>query len=228
MGLRDAGGIPRLAPGVREIPRAYRVCETVLPPLLLAVRAAEMPLFHVVSGNGYYEGYPGYARAAALAGPEPEPLPRAERDPSYDRLMHFRGERVFPGAHNGPDIERGWPALRFPREAEPHGNEGIAHDARQLFALCRDAGINHLIYAGFNIDWCLLMSEGGMVDMSRHGLICSALREAVTAVENRETARREMSKEISLWRVAVAFGFVFGVEDFIMALNGSHPHPTAC
>jgi hypothetical protein len=63
------------------------------------------------------------------------------------------------------------------------------------------------------------MSPGGMVDMRRTGMICSALRQAVTAVENRESARLESHKEEALWRVALAFGFVFDVDDFVTQLN---------
>jgi hypothetical protein len=55
--------------------------------------------------------------------------------------------------------------------------------------------------------------------MRRTGMICSALRQAVTAVENRESARTEAHKEEALWRVALAFGFVFDVDDFVMQLN---------
>ena len=55
--------------------------------------------------------------------------------------------------------------------------------------------------------------------MSQRGVMCSALRQAVTAVENRETARNELCKEIGLWRVALAFGFVFDVEDFVGAIS---------
>ena len=54
--------------------------------------------------------------------------------------------------------------------------------------------------------------------MSRRGLMCSAVRQAVTAVENKETARRELGKELGLWRVALAFGFVFDVDDLVGAL----------
>ena len=103
--------------------------------------------------------------------------------------------------------------------ARPAGDEGVADNAQQLFALCREKSINHLIYAGFAINWCLLLSPGGMADMSKHGLMCSALRQAVTAVENRETAREEWCKEIALWRVALAFGFVFDVDELIAAVT---------
>jgi hypothetical protein len=102
--------------------------------------------------------------------------------------------------------------------ARPVEDEGVAENSSQLLALCRDAGINHLIYAGFAINWCLLMSPGGMVDMERRGVMCSAFRQAVTAVENRESARQELAKQLALWRVSLGFGFVFDVEDFIAAL----------
>ena len=77
----------------------------------------------------------------------------------------------------------------------------------------------HLIYIGFAINWCLLKSPGGMVDMSRLGYMCSAIRQATTAVENKETARRELNKESALWRVATHFGFVFDADPLIGALN---------
>jgi len=109
--------------------------------------------------------------------------------------------------------------LEFADDARPVGDESIAEDAHQLFALCRENRVNHLIYAGFAINWCLLLSPGGMADMSKHGIMCSAPRQAVTAVENKETARSELCKELGLWRVAVAFGYVFDVDDFINALG---------
>ena len=82
----------------------------------------------------------------------------------------------------------------------------LAEDAHQLFALCKASGINHLIYSGFAINWCLLMSPGGMVDMSRHGVMCSAIRQAVTAVENKQTARTELNKELALMSAAISEG----------------------
>jgi hypothetical protein len=63
------------------------------------------------------------------------------------------------------------------------------------------------------------MSPGGMVDMSRRGVICSVLRQAVTAVENRESAAAEAHKEEALWRIALAFGFVFDVDDVVAQLT---------
>ena len=101
----------------------------------------------------------------------------------------------------------------------PVGGELIAEDGHQLAAICHAHDINHLVYIGFAINWCLLMSPGGMVDMGRYGVMCSTIREAVTAVENAETARAEREKQQALWRVAINSGFVFGLADFTTALK---------
>jgi Arc/MetJ-type ribon-helix-helix transcriptional regulator len=69
------------------------------------------------------------------------------------------------------------------------------------------------------------MSPGGLVDMGRYGCLCSTIREAVTAVENRETAREEREKQQALWRVALEFGFVFSLTDFLPALPSSSARP---
>ena len=55
--------------------------------------------------------------------------------------------------------------------------------------------------------------------MQKYGLMCSALRQATTAVENKETAKGEHCKEIALWRIAITFGLIFDVNDFITAIN---------
>ena len=201
---------------VEYIPRAAAICRTVFPPLLAAVRASGLRLFHVVGGGNYYKDCPGYQRAVALAGPAPAALPQIERDPVLDRLGQFKAELQ---RHNDDDTRRGFARVDFAPEARPVGDEGVAENAPQLFALCRESGINHLIYMGFAINWCLLLSPGGMADMTKHGIMCSAIRDAVTAVENRETARGERCKEIGLWRVALAFGYVFDADDLIGKLG---------
>lgn len=205
---------------VEYMPRAQEIGRTVFPRLLSVVRASGFNLFHVVASIGdSYKEYPGYRRALALAGPNPAPLPQAASDPVMERLQEFRKEHVFIGRHNEADVERGFRNLDFMAEAKPHGEEGVAENSQQLFALCQEAGVNHLIYAGFAINWCLLLSPGGMAEMSQRGITCSAFRQAVTAVENKETARNQLCKELALWRVALAFGFIFDVDNFIAALR---------
>lgn len=201
------------------IPRADAICKKVFPGLLAEIRARKFTLFHVVGHQGYYEHLPGYQRAVTLAGPEPERPTSVMSDPCLDNLVQFRRENVWPGKENLVIRSKSRFSTDFHPLARPFGDEGVAANTHQLTALCREAGINHLIYAGFALGGCLLTSPGGMVDMQRRGIMCSVLREAVTAIENRETARQELSKQLELWRVALSFGFVFDVSSFIAALS---------
>jgi nicotinamidase-related amidase len=224
-------GQPHEYPGWRRAVeyygRAERILRDVFPPLLESVRRSPLPLFHVVGGgHDYYSHLPGFQRARALAGPSPVHA-QVTPDPVQEALRALRRTQVCPGQHNQADITAGFQKLDFAPAARPIGDEGIAEDANQLAALCRAHGINHLIYAGFAINWCLLMSPGGMVDMARHGVICSVLEDAVTAVENRETAREEREKQQALWRVSVEFGFVLSSRDLVVRLPGRGPETAA-
>ena len=201
--------------------RANEICRDVFPSLLAAVRSSGMPLFHVVDGGRYYQHLAGYQQAVALAEPQKIPVQWMQPDASLLALRRFKEEHVQVGRHNEADIKIGFENVDFPEEARPHEGEGVAENAAQLFGLCKERGINHLIYAGFAINWCILLSPGGMVDMTRKGIMCSAFRQAVTAVENKESARAEWCKQVALWRVALAFGFVVDVDDFIAAVDTS-------
>ena len=215
-GTRDA--FPGWHRAVEYIPRAQEISRVVFPGLLSAIRASDFPLFHVVGGGDYYREYSGYIRTVQLAGTPPDPPERVTPDAILDQLHRFKAENVFTGSHNAPDVKRGLDRLDFICEARPAFDEGIAENGHQLAALCRTSGINHLIYMGFAVNWCLLLSPGGMAEMQKYGIMCSAIRQAVTAVENKETAREELCKEIGLWRVALAFGFVFDVDDIMAVL----------
>lgn len=220
-------GQPHEFPGWRRAveyaPRAERIMAEIFPPLLGAVRRSPLRIFHVVGGDrDYWSHLPGYQQTALLMRETPAP-PLVPRDPVFDQMQLLRRTAGSPGAHNAADIAAGFARLDFAPPARPVGEEPIAKNGAQLAALCRAHGVNHLVYVGFALNWCLLMSPGGMVDMARHGCLCSTIREATTAVENAETARDEREKQQALWRVALEFGFVFSLDDFVRALPKISP-----
>lgn len=224
----DCGGVeewPGWRRAVEYYPRAVQIARDVFPPILDAVRGSPMPVFHVVGGNDYYQQMPGYQKTVEIAGPSPEFTP-IKIDPVYERLQRFREQHVFVGDHNRPDVDAGRKHIKFLPSAQPRAGELIAEDSHQLAALCRAHGINHLVYIGFAINWCLLMSPGGMVELTRYGVICSTIREAVTAVENKETAREEREKQQALWRTSINSGFVFAAADFVAAAKAMPPRST--
>jgi len=156
---------------VPYIPRSNAILREVFPDLLAKVRGSGLTLFHVVGGGDYYKKLPGYQHAAQLGG---GPLPKPEQvamDPVREALDAFKAERSFVGAQNKADVDRGFKQVDFPEIARPKEGEGIAENGKQLFALCKERGINHLVYCGFAINWCLLLSAGGMADMQEYGVM---------------------------------------------------------
>ena len=198
--------------------RAEQILQGPLTELLTVARASPLKIYHVTAGDFYCRDLPGYQRTVGFVPKPPQPE-IVEEDPVYKQLNDFRVSDVYLGTHNLADIEAGFQRLSFPPEARPLPEEDIASNTSQLLALCRRDGINHLVYTGFALNWCLLQAEGGMLDMARHGLLCSTIPEVVTAVENKETARGELAKELALWRVATGYGFVYELEHFLHALR---------
>lgn len=206
---------------VEYIPRADKIGRDVFPPLLSAIRNSDMKLIHIASAERYCEEYSGFHAVKALETADPALPSRARISPdaANQKLREFRTANVFPGLHNLDDIAKGHKHIPFMKQAVPHQDEYVAVTSHQVQLVCEKENINHLIYMGFAIDGCLLSSSGGMLDMSRAGIMCSAIRQGVTAIENSETARTETCKQVALWRVALFFGFVFDDTDIIQTLS---------
>ena len=203
---------------VEYLSRAVGITRTVFPPLLGAARKAGMTVIHVGSSESYTDRFEEYRRIKALAGAPPEGPPGAVVDVLKNQWQAERGQQMR-GAHNMPDIQAGQKYLDFAPQAMPEPGEPVVINSHQLNAVCREQGIWHLVYVGFAINWCLLASPGGMVDMSRMGYVCSTIRQATSAVENRETCTDEWAKQVALWRVSLMFGYVFDLDPFLVALE---------
>lgn len=197
------------APGwVRAVPylkKAARILPEVFPPLLGAFRQQGLPILHV----------PG-ARPGEQIHPTQVPS-----DPTWKNLRRYRHDQVFPGAPNHADIAAAYPHRQPAAAASPLPGEGIAETGPELHALASAHGLNHLIYVGFALNWCLLMSPGGMVDMKRYGYLCSAVADGIVTVEPGADPNGTREHESALWRVAVEFGFVFRAPDLIASLSAS-------
>ncbi len=214
---------PGLWKHVEYTPRANRIVSEVLPGIIAAARKSGMPLIHVVGFGEYFQHLPGYKRAVEVAGQPPAPREHMSRYVKADETMlalrEFRAANVAIGKHNEADLKKRTHRTDFPEQARPLDGEFVCETTHQLFKVCAHLQVNHLIYTGFAINWCILMEQGGMFDMSRRGVMCSAVRDAVTAVENKETARRELNKEEALWRVAMRYGFVFESKDLVKGMG---------
>jgi nicotinamidase-related amidase len=204
---------------VEYLPRAMKITRELLPPLLAAARSAGLTVIHVGSSESYTGRFPEYQRAKARAEAITPPAPPGAVEDTLRSQWSQERHRQYTGEHNLEPIRAGFQHLDFAPQAMPLDGEPVVINTPQLNAVCRERGIWHLIYVGFAVNWCLLASPGGMLDMSRLGYQCSTIRQATTAVENRESCAEEWAKELALWRIALMFGYVFDLDPVLEALR---------
>lgn len=201
---------------LEQVPAQYKVCEYIprsneimqdrFPAFLEKVRAAGFNLIHIGSrSEKSIELLPGYQRVNQKYGLGPVPETVAS-DPVLDELRRIRTDAAYGDNLAGVNQAR----IQY-RDfgIMPPDDEDVACTSHQLFELCKERGINHLIYTGFAVNACLTLSPCGWLDMTRHGILCSIIRELTTAVENKESCRGEQHKEYGLWSYAIWGGFVF-------------------
>jgi nicotinamidase-related amidase len=198
--------------------RKMDILRDIYPRILAAARGAGLPVVHV-SMEDYGKKYPGYKKALQLSGPDPQlATPKAPGAGKLRPPDDIKGKLVFGERYNdNRDEEHFGRFFDFAEPAKPRDDEFVVETSHQLSSVLNAMGAWNLIYIGFAVNWCLWFSGGGMVDMSRLGYRCSCIREAVTAVENKESVRGEQHKEEALWRTSLMFGYVFTAEDFISA-----------
>jgi len=217
---------PGIYSAVEYIPRADEIMKKLMPGLLKAFRDAGIRVIHVESGD-YVHKYEAYRQTMELIKEQLSEcrkardfaMPKPAPDPVFHALRKFRSEYVHPGTENHKDIANAVKVRDIHESVKPLPGEYMLTDSDELQAVCSLHGINHLIYAGFAINYCILMSPGGMIDMSRRGFICSAVKDATTAVESDFSARDEFAKQLALWNTALSFGFVYEQADLEKALG---------
>jgi len=204
---------------VEYLERSIEISRTTLKQLLDTAREKGMRVIHVVGWNNtYYTDLPGYKRAKELAG-ETAPTVYIKEDPTSRARWDYRSKHAFPGENNLDIHNLEKEGLHFDPYYIPNNDEYVCENGDQLFAVCQKEGINHLIYSGFAINFCLTFSPGGMVDLSRHGVTCSVVRQCTTAVENKESIDGELNKEYGLWLTSMMFGFIYDLPDLLKALD---------
>jgi hypothetical protein len=199
---------------VEYLPRANNIVKTKFPSFLKKVRAKNMKLFHVASYKHVAQKYPGYYKTLRIIkNQEPEPYEKVIQDETLTELKRFKAYNAWVGADNIIDKEKGVKNADFYKETLPENEEEIVLTSSELFGLCKHYGINHLIYTGFAVNACLMISPCGLVDMIRHGIMCSIIPQLTTAVENKESCSRELNKAYGLWAFAMWGGFVYDLAD---------------
>jgi nicotinamidase-related amidase len=202
---------------IEWIPRTMEVVTFRMPPLLRAARAAGLLVAHVGVGGPPYTQGPIWEKCVKEAGdPPPEDKDVIERDQKR-WAQHTRD--VFDLPRPSPEKVPPHEKLALPPELLPQGNDIIAQHPWQLHRLLKNRGVDHIIYCGWALNWCLWFSPCGMCDMDRKGYMCSAVRGGCVAIENRESAAGEKNLEYAYWKTSTMFGYIFDLHELTTALR---------
>jgi hypothetical protein len=207
---------------VEYIPRAEVICKDLLPPFLDKVRESGIRIIHIGSSGQDITHYPGYKAVLELGGALTMKHSKVERCETLEEFHRLKQVHGMTGAHNRFDIAKGRVmGFGFNMHVQPQGDELVATTSDQVYNICKNYGINHIIYTGFAINMCLMMVTGGWMSMRQHGVTCSVIRELVTGVENKESVRGEKNKEYGLWHLSICSGAVLEQRDFFNAISSS-------
>lgn len=208
--------IPSALGTVEWVPRAMSVVTFRMPRLIESARAAGLQVAHVgVGGKPYTEGEIWERCLKEVGEPPPADSDVITGTPTW-KAQHTRDVFDLPRT-DPPSI----PSREFslPSVFLPQGDDIIAQHAWQLHRLLQNRDIDHIIYTGWALNWCLWFSPCGMADMSRKGYMCSAVRGGCVAIENKESAVGEDNLEYALWKTSTMFGYVFELHELTHALR---------
>jgi len=208
-------GTPEQFPGMfrscEYIPRSQEIDRTVFPQLMTAIRGSGLKVYHVsFFPHPIYDNLPDLVTEGANFS-----YPHIQASETTRAVFQFKSDYNWPGKQNYADRAESFAQMDFLPNARPIPGELIVQNTNQLFDLCQKDGIDHLVYIGYCVDACIQSSACGMTDMVRRGFLCTTIREATTAVENRETSEHQLTKE----RALTGIGLIFALDDFIEGLK---------
>lgn len=205
--LEEAEGYYRL---IEYIHRARKIMDERFPSYLEAARKKGIRIIHVGSGGEKsLRTLPGFQRVNAKY---PEyTYPRIQQSEASQALWDQHWKIGHCDDTNADGFAKAMKQMDF--YIKPLDHEDVVCSANQLYGLCCEHNIKHLIYSGFCINWCLMHAPCGLVDMNRHGLMCSAVGDLTTAVENKESTDTEYHLRYGLWQFGSINGYVFLSED---------------
>jgi nicotinamidase-related amidase len=206
---------------VEWVPRTMDLMVFRLPRLVRAARSAGLQVTHVLgapTSDTVWE-----ASAAEFGEPPPPDLDaledRVAGEPPW-RAGHRRDVFDLPRPPRSEEADaRPGEIVAVPEVLLPQTGDLAACASWQLHRLLASRGIDHILYCGWALNWCLWFSPGGMADMSRKGYMCSAVRGGCVAIESRESAVGERNLEYAYWKTSTMFGYVFDLHELTGALR---------
>ena len=218
----EMGWLPEIWGCWEDHRRSKEIINNFIVPARAAAREAGMTVVHAPS--------PEVARKYALderyrsKSPTPAPVEADWPPPEWVREMrlHRRWEsrgKAWSDAYatwNGPHKDIAPPL-------KPGEDEFVVATGDELHAICKESRARYLLYAGFALNWCVLLRDYGWLGMclpfGRYGYQGIILRDATGAVETHLTYQeRGMQSAFEQW-FEVQSAYTMSTADFVSSCN---------
>jgi len=204
------------------VPQAHGIIHDVIQPVLEAARDAGMTVFHL-GQHAYADRYAGYQRVATdpeLQAPAGAPRPLPEDGCPSPRSRDEKWTDQYGADFPGPVWVTHKESFDIARAVRPLDGEAVYLNGWQLNGLCRRAGIDTLVWAGFMADLCLLNIPGALREMSSmFGYRCVALRDGTVAYEFDDTVADKAMTRAALRLIETDLGYTMSSQQFLHALD---------
>jgi nicotinamidase-related amidase len=195
--------------------RAQQVTQEKIVPLLEAARRIGMTIIHAPSPLVADR----YVQAPSLAD---APLqPRNDWPPAAFRGIYRAGEFAAFGRNPEPRLraalDRYVTELDIARAVKPLPGEPIIHTGAQMHELLESRQILHLFYAGFAMNWCIILRDYGIYAMNDRGYNIILVRDATTGIEFHDTVGAQLATEIAFREVETKHGWSTTTDAFVTA-----------
>lgn len=168
--------------------RIEEICENKIKPMVDACREKGLRVIHAPASpvtNKYQERWPNLL---------PEDESKEQKATDDWPLAEFRrrtGRFASYATPHEPDNEERDRLRAEYRDiwdgVQPVGDEAVVRNGEELHLYCRERGILHLMYAGFNTNACIIYRDYGTLAMQRRGYNIILVRDCTTGMETHES-----------------------------------------
>ena len=211
--------------------RGTPIMEERIAPVLEAARESDVTVGHCPSPP-VAANYPQWTHfaddrdLAAVAGttdddPEWPPAAFRNREGEYAAF----GKRADEAARERRWGSEGrtWDSIHESVEPESGPDEFVIATADQLHRLLSYREILHLVYVGFNSNFCVPYRDYGMRPMNRRGYDTILLRDCTKAIEAHDTLDEELCDRLAIREIERQAGWSATSTAFRRALDGRPP-----
>jgi nicotinamidase-related amidase len=197
-----------------------RVMAERIAPLLVAARAAGLPLIYAPSPD-VAPRYPQWQRrfggraAPAPARPEWPPPELRAREGEWARYRRQPGET--PGAYDGPYPDW-WRWDGIADSVAPGPDDSVVATGAELNELLTERRSAFLFYVGFATNICVLHRDYGILAMGARGYLPILLRDCTVGIETRDTVDGMLTTRLAIQDVERRY-YTSDSEDLIEGLR---------